>query len=195
MSLLSNVEVVNKIKKMFKLFVSFLILMIVKVRNFMRRRMATLFTFIVKINCMAYQNPVRVNSFSKVTRKTKLGKNVNFNGMRITGLGNVTIGDNFHSGRDCLIISQFHNYNHGTAIPYDNTYVIKDVRIKDNVWLGDRVIILGGVTLGEGCIIQAGSVVVKDVPEFAIAGGHPAKVFAYRDIEHYLDLKSQGKFN
>lgn len=182
-------------KKMFKQFVSFLLLILVKARNFIRRRTSYLYTFIVKIKCMSYEKPIRVNSFSQVTRKTKLGKNVNFNGMRITGLGNVSIGDNFHSGRDCLIISQFHNYNSGTAIPYDDTYIVKDVIIRDNVWLGDRVIILGGVTLGEGCIIQAGSVVVKDIPEFAIAGGHPAKVFAFRDIEHYMGLKNQGKFN
>ena len=54
---------------------------------------------------------------------------------------------------------------------------------------------LAGVTIGEGAIIQAGSVVVSNIPDYAIAGGHPAKVFKYRDIEHYTKLKSEGKFN
>lgn len=66
--------------------------------------------------------------------------------------------------------------------------------IKDCVWLGNNVIILGGVTIGEGAIIQAGSVVCKDIPDFAIAGGHPAKAFKFRDKEHYLELKEKKKF-
>lgn len=48
---------------------------------------------------------------------------------------------------------------------------------------------------GEGAIIQAGAVVVKDIPPYAIAGGNPAKVFKYRDKEHYETLKAQGKFH
>ena len=67
--------------------------------------------------------------------------------------------------------------------------------IKDNVWLGNRVIILPGVTVGEGAIIQAGSVVVNTIPDFAIAGGHPARVFSYRDKAKYIKLKEQGLFH
>ena len=44
-------------------------------------------------------------------------------------------------------------------------------------------------------IIQAGSVVVKDVEKYAIAGGHPAKVFKHRDIDHYEELKQEEKFH
>jgi acetyltransferase-like isoleucine patch superfamily enzyme len=54
---------------------------------------------------------------------------------------------------------------------------------------------LGGVSIGEGAIIQAGSVVVKNIPKYAIAGGHPATVFKYRDIDHYERLKAEGKFH
>lgn len=46
----------------------------------------------------------------------------------------------------------------------------------------------------EGAIIQAGSVVVGRIPKYSIAGGHPAKPFKTRDIEHYLALKTQKKF-
>jgi acetyltransferase-like isoleucine patch superfamily enzyme len=94
-----------------------------------------------------------------------------------------------------MMITQNHNYDHGTMIPYDDTYIFKDIHIEDNVWLGNRVIILGGVTIGEGAIIQAGSVVVKNIPKYAIAGGHPATVFKYRDIKHYEKLKSAKKFH
>ena len=71
----------------------------------------------------------------------------------------------------------------------------EDVLIGDNVWIGNRVIILGGSNIGEGAIIQAGSVVIGDVPEYAIAGGHPARKFSSRDVEHYLRLKREGRFH
>lgn len=54
---------------------------------------------------------------------------------------------------------------------------------------------IGGVVIGEGAIIQAGSVVVSDVPDCAIAGGHPAKVFSYRNKEHYYQLKKEKRFH
>lgn len=66
--------------------------------------------------------------------------------------------------------------------------------IEDNVWLGQNVTILQGVKIGEGAIIQAGSVVVSDIPACSIAGGHPAKVFKMRNEQHYYDLKSENKF-
>ena len=129
-----------------------------------------------------------------VTANTELGKHVHFNGMGIHGEGNVRIGDYFHSGVNCQIITSFHNYN-GNALPYDETYISKDVVIGNNVWIGNNVIILGGVTIGEGAIIQAGSVVCKSVPPLAIAGGHPAVPFSWRDQEHYERLKAEKKFH
>ena len=85
--------------------------------------------------------------------------------------GSVVVGNNFHSGIECLMITQNHNYDHGKKVPYDDTYIYKNIVIEDNVWIGSRVIILGGVTIGEGAIIQAGSVVSKNIPKYAIAGG------------------------
>ena len=69
------------------------------------------------------------------------------------------------------------------------------VHIGKNCWIGAGAIILPGVTIGEGAIIQAGSVVVNDIPKYAIAGGHPAKVFSSRDKDHYEKLKKEGKFH
>lgn len=53
---------------------------------------------------------------------------------------------------------------------------IKPIVIKDKVWIGFNSIILKGVTLGEGCVVGAGSVVTKNVPEYTVVGGNPAKV-------------------
>lgn len=153
------------------------------------------YSYIVRRKAKKYGSPLRVNSLSFVSKTTTLGKNVSFNGISISGCGNVIIGNNFHSGKDCLIISQNHNFNHGDKIPYDETYICKDIIIENNVWLGDRVIVLGGITIGEGAIIQAGSVVVSNIPKYAIAGGHPAKVFSNRDVKHYKRLKLENKFH
>jgi acetyltransferase-like isoleucine patch superfamily enzyme len=128
------------------------------------------------------------------TSNVYLGTNTHFNGMSINGKGKIEIGSNFHSGKNCQIISDIHNFN-GAALPYDNTFIIKDVKIGDNVWLGNNVIILGGVEIGEGCIIQAGSVVTKNIPPLSIAGGHPANVFSNRDEEHYFSLKEEKLFH
>lgn len=106
----------------------------------------------------------------------------------------VRIGNYFHSGKNCHIITHAHNYDCGLFIPYDDKDYNKDVTIGDCVWFGEGVTILGGVSIGEGAIIQAYSTVVSDIPECGIAGGHPAKVFRYRDKEHYEKLKREKKF-
>jgi chloramphenicol O-acetyltransferase type B len=149
---------------------------------------------LVRVKAESTGRDLQVNGWSTVTRRTVLGDNVNFNGMSIIGRGKVAIGSNFHSGGECIIISEVHNYDRGKAIPYDNTVIEKDVVIEDNVWFGSRVIVLGGVTIGEGAIIQAGSVVVKNIPACAMAGGNPAQVFKNRDKKHYERLKEEGKF-
>jgi acetyltransferase-like isoleucine patch superfamily enzyme len=145
--------------------------------------------------CKEYELPLKVNGPTILTKNTYLGKNVNFNGLKIRGKGVVKIGDNFHSGTDCNFLTSFHNFNNGNKIPYDETTIDKDIIIGDNVWIGNNVIILGGVTIGDGVIIQAGSVVVNDIPKFSIAGGHPAKVFSKRDENHYNELLKEKKFH
>ena len=164
-------------------------------KSLVKKIIAYYYTQKVKRRAKSYGNGLKVNGKSTVTASTTLGNNVNFNGMQISGKGNVIIGDNFHSGTGCQIITSFHNYDYGNAIPYDETSIHKDICIEDNVWLGNSVIVLGGISIGEGAIIQAGSTVVSSIPACAIAGGHPAKVFKYRDKEHYYQLKSEKKFH
>jgi acetyltransferase-like isoleucine patch superfamily enzyme len=137
---------------------------------------------------------LKVHGPTELNGATHLGTNVNFNGLRVNGTGTLRIGDNFHSGEDCLIITQNHRY-HGEALPYDTHYDLLPVTVGDNVWFGSRVTVLGGVTIGEGAIIQAASCVVKDVPPGAIVGGHPAAQFSERDMAHYERLKSESRFN
>ena len=58
----------------------------------------------------------------------------------------------------------------------------KPVHIGNDVWLGSRVTILPGVNIGNGCIIGASAVVTKDVPDYAVVGGNPAKILKYRKL-------------
>ncbi len=137
---------------------------------------------------------LKVNGKSTFNNRVQLGDNCNFNGIVVYGRGTVTIGNNFHSGKEIMLITSNHNYE-GDAIPYDSTHILKTITIEDNVWLGHRVIILGGVVIGEGAIVGAGAVVTKDVPPFAIVGGNPAKVLKYRDETHYNELKNKRLFH
>lgn len=97
-------------------------------------------------------------------------------GFSLSGRGVLTVGQHVAMGWDCMVITQNHKY-----LPegYDG-FEVKDVTIGDFVWIGHRVVILPGVQIGKHAIIGAGSVVVKDVPEFAIVAGNPAKVIKFR---------------
>ncbi|MBS6559178.1 MAG: acyltransferase [Clostridiales bacterium] len=160
----------------------------------LRKIRTKLFTKICLRTVQKYGNNIHINHWCKFTNNTSIGDNCHFNGMKITGKGNVLIGDNFHSGGGILILTSNHNYDFGNAIPYDNTTIDGDVKIEDNVWIGQNVMILSGVKIGEGAIIQAGSVVVSDVEACTIVGGHPARAFKKRDERHYKELKKQKKF-
>ena len=152
-----------------------------------------LFHYIVCSKCEKH-GKVLIRPYSTVNKGTVIGDQVAIGGIHIVGKGKCTIGNYVHTGTDCQILTDYHNYDKGELIPYDHSWVVEDVSVGDFVWLGNNVIILAGVTIGEGAIIQAGSVVVSDIPPLAIAGGHPAKVFKYRDKEHFDTLKAQGKF-
>lgn len=158
------------------------------------KKILTAFYTAISLRNVKKHGQVKCNFKCIFTPNTEIGNNCHFNGMKIAGKGNVSIGDNFHSGENILILTSNHNYDTGKAIPYDETTVDGDVVIEENVWLGQNVTILQGVTIGEGAIIQTGSVVVSDIPPCAIAGGHPARVFKKRDEEHYYKLKNEGKF-
>jgi len=143
-----------------------------------------IFTFLVKLKAREIKGSVRANGFTRLNNNTFLGSNIHFNGLEILGDGKVVIGNNFHSGKETMFITDIHNYN-GTSLPYDDVKIKKEIIVEENVWIGARVTIIGNCRIGEGAIIQAGSVVVSDIPKLAIVGGAPAKQFSQRNEEHY----------
>ena len=64
--------------------------------------------------------------------------------------------------------------------PLDTYRSTRNTTIGSDVWIGTRAMVRGGVTIGDGAVVGAGSVVFEDVPSFAVAAGNPAKVIRYR---------------
>ena len=95
--------------------------------------------------------------------------------------GNVTIGNDVMMGPEVVIYTSGHCFDR-TDIPMCEQDMTepKEVIIGDDVWLGRRVIIMPGVHIGKGCIIGAGAVVTKNIPEYSVAVGVPAKVVKSR---------------
>ena len=96
----------------------------------------------------------------------------------------VMIGNNVMMAPNVVIYTQTHETK-SLDIPMNEQGMksISSVEIGDDCWICERVIILPGVKIGKGCIIAAGAVVTKDVPDFAVVGGVPAKVIKYRTKE------------
>lgn len=117
----------------------------------------------------------------------KIGNNCVFGEYcHITALNSIVIGDNILTGRWVVISDNSHGrtFSHMDLDSNPNErslYSKGPIIIGNNVWIGDKVAILAGVTIGEGSIIGANSVVTKDIPPFSIAGGVPAKVLKTLD--------------
>lgn len=95
----------------------------------------------------------------------------------------VTIGNYLMMGEDVLFLGGGHNFDR-TDVPMGEQGGKEKtpLTIADDVWIGARVIILPGCTkIGKGVIIGAGSVVTKDIPDYAIVGGNPARIIRHRN--------------
>jgi len=165
------------------------------VRSIIDSTTSKLYKWRVRQLAASVGEPLYVNGYTVPSQETVIGDNALFNGLRVQGGGPVEIGDNFRSAKNCLILTRNHNFRNAEAVPYDSKYIEKKVTIDGNVWMGHSVIVLPGVDIGEGAIIQAGSVVCSDIPRCGIAGGHPAEVFDKRDEQQYDRLKSQNRIH
>ncbi|MFX0124505.1 MAG: acyltransferase [Candidatus Hodarchaeota archaeon] len=91
----------------------------------------------------------------------------------------IIIGNNTGIGPHTVMFSSNHQYKKG-EIYYNQPFVEKDIHIGHDVWIGARCVILAGVSIGDGSVIGAGSVVTRDIPPFSVAVGAPAKVLKDR---------------
>jgi acetyltransferase-like isoleucine patch superfamily enzyme len=114
-------------------------------------------------------------------RNLVLGNDVDLaKGVMITTDGGIVIGDRTLIGYETCIFSSNHSIPPKGENIFGAGHVKKPVEIGNDVWIGARSIILPGVTIGNGAVVAAGSVVTKDVQENTIVAGVPAKVIRKR---------------
>ena len=113
--------------------------------------------------------------------KIRMGANVTVNPYCVLyGHGGLTIGDNVLIATGCVMIPANHNIDNPQATIRSQGLRCEGIQIEEDVWLGARVVVLDGVTIGRGAVVGAGAVVTKNIPAGAIAVGVPAKVIRYR---------------
>lgn len=99
---------------------------------------------------------------------------------QITSCKGVKIGNNLLTGRNVIITDNSHGYFESGQLeiaPIERSLVSKGkVIIGNNVWMGNNACVMSGVTIGDGAVIAANSVVTKDVPPKTMVGGVPARV-------------------
>ena len=123
-------------------------------------------------------------------------------GVRISAAKSIRIGDNCMLAANVIISDSDWHGIYNRVRPFRCT---KPVTIENNVWLGERVIINKGVTIGENSVIGAGAIVTKDIPANSVAAGNPARVIKtinpnrrmlkrellFSDPEHYFYNQDQ----
>ncbi|MBT5016355.1 acyltransferase [Candidatus Peregrinibacteria bacterium] len=130
-------------------------------------------TFIDYRTYFRYPSKIQIGSHVSVNRGSKF-----FPIQQVKNV-EIIIKDHVAIGPDVTIFAGGHDHN------YLNLPVVgKTVTIEKYVWIGGKSIILGGVTIGEGAIIGAGSVVSKNIPPYTIAAGVPAKVIKKRTLKN-----------
>lgn len=126
----------------------------------------------------------RIEAYPATPKKVLfIGENVQMNDyVHITAVDSVIIGNNVLMASKIYISDSSHgsyigdsNDSHPDSFPSERPLSTKSVVIKDNVWLGEFVSVLPGVTIGKGTIVGANSVVSKNLPDYVIAVGSPAK--------------------
>ena len=95
--------------------------------------------------------------------------------------GGVVIGDDVMIGQNVRFHAQNHRFNEKYKLMSDQGTTEQGIIVGNDCWFGSGSVIVDGVTIGNGCVIGANSVVTRDVPDYAVVGGNPAKVIKYRE--------------
>lgn len=156
--------------------------------------------------CYDYNNtrPLEVEKRNSIIKRLfgKTGKNFCIEPYFFCDYGyNIEIGDNFYMNVNCVILDGakvtfgnnvfiapgcgFYTAGHPFDIEQRNKGLeyAYPIKIGNNVWIGAQVCVLPGVTIGNGAVIGAGSVVTKDIPSNVVAAGNPCRVIREIEVE------------
>jgi len=149
----------NKIKKYIYRFID----------SYFRQKKIDLLKTLKKGSPTLLQDPFYFTGLDKI----EFGENVTIAAfVHIWGNGGVKIGNNVMIASHTAITSITHNPK---SQMFNSENVMSEVIIGNNVWIGSHTVIFPGVTIGNNCIIGAGSIVNKDIPNNTVYAGIPAK--------------------
>lgn len=132
------------------------------------------FTSLIVVN----QNEHCLNSSLEIGHNTYVGE---YNNIRASG-GRIKIGRNCLISQHISLVATNHEYKKSATIESQSWRQTNNfIDIGDDVWIGAHSVILPGVTIGDGAIIGAGSVVTKSVASYEIVAGNPAKRIKLRE--------------
>jgi acetyltransferase-like isoleucine patch superfamily enzyme len=159
----------------------------IKIIIFISKVLKRLLMYIIKTQFKVIGKNVIFDPFDKIGYKNvSIGNDV-FIGPGVTlsaSESHITIGNKVMFGPNVTMMGGDHNHSIIGKYMFDvkekNIDDDQPIIIKDDVWIGANAIILKGVTIGEGSIVAAGALVIKDVEKYSIVGGVPAKHIKYR---------------
>lgn len=134
------------------------------------------------------KSPVSIGAFSSIDGVSGTGTIRNVSIGRYTSIGrHVDIGLTQHPTDWFSTSARQYNPSYlgwqtfaGKRVETCRHEINRRVTIGNDVWIGNRAMLMGGVTVGDGAIVAAGAVVTKDVPPYAVVGGVPARIIRYR---------------
>ncbi len=91
-------------------------------------------------------------------------------------IGPVTVGNDVMFAQNIVVSGLNHGYQEINMPPSLQPVETKPITIKDEVWIGANAVLTAGITVGKHAVIAAGSIVTKDVPDYSIAAGNPARI-------------------
>ena len=137
-------------------------------------------------NVLAYGDGARIEILAPVIRGQKGEFKKYFKDMLKNGFVRAYLDGESVRLEDDIEIDK--NVKHDVSISVDR------IVIKNDVWIGANVVVLRGVTVGNGAVLAAGAIVTRDVPDFAIVGGIPARIIRYRFDEKKRAEISKSKW-
>jgi acetyltransferase-like isoleucine patch superfamily enzyme len=114
-----------------------------------------------------------------VTGEVETGRQCTINPFAVVR-GKVSMGDHVRVGAHASVLGFNHNHARLDVPIHEQGLSSRGIRIGDDVWIGSGALLLDGIHVGNHCIIAAGAVVTKDVPDWAVAAGNPAKTIRDR---------------